>query len=253
MSARTYAISLSMLFVLLASCQSVRPPAPGIAFLPYGADYTTKPDFAQVEFRYPLTTPQLAALQPEQLDGMEQEQLDQLYARLTAGRIPDGAYRGRVVRVSGAAFSTVAEMSLSLKGLRLGDVVDVLWTDKAFDREARVARANSASGLTFPAKVYCGQSLLDARRESIVVDHLFADDIADYREMPEHLAGRRGLRVRNEIRMVRDGFYLGRAYVDRVFVLNFTLYNAGVAKLREVGRADECWVGSAAHRVENKP
>jgi hypothetical protein len=31
--------------------------------------------------------------------------------------------------------------------------------------------------------------------------------------------------VRDEIRMIRPGFYLGRAYLDRGFALNFTLYD----------------------------
>jgi len=30
--------------------------------------------------------------------------------------------------------------------------------------------------------------------------------------------------------MVRPGFYLGRAYLDRGFLLNFTLYNEAIAK-----------------------
>ena len=30
--------------------------------------------------------------------------------------------------------------------------------------------------------------------------------------------------------MVRPGFYLGRAYMDRVFLLNFLLYNEDIAK-----------------------
>ena len=57
------------------------------------------------------------------------------------------------------------------------------------------------------------------------------------------------MRVRDEIRMVRPGFYLGRAYVNRLFLLNFTLYNADVA---DAGAAafnsgkpitEDCWPG----------
>ena len=46
-----------------------------------------------------------------------------------------------------------------------------------------------------------------------------------YLEKLDHLVGRDGLAVRDEIRMVRPGFYLGRAYLNRVFGVNFTLYN----------------------------
>ena len=84
--------------------------------------------------------------------------------------------------------------------------------------------------LLFPAKLYCGQSLLDGRRESVIIDYAFTDDLPGYREMPDVLAGREGLEIRDEIRMVRPGFYLGRAYIKKVFALNFTLYNKAVAE-----------------------
>jgi hypothetical protein len=85
--------------------------------------------------------------------------------------------------------------------------------------------AGKETWLLFPAKLYCGQSLLDSRRESIIIDYFFTDEIAGYQENPDYLAGRRGLKVRDEIRMIRPGFYLGRAYLDRGFALNFTLYD----------------------------
>src|SRR5206468_11351131 len=74
----------------------------------------------------------------------------------------------------------------------------------------------------FPARLYCGQSLRDSRRESIIIDYSFSDldgDIDDYRPVPDNLAGGAGMRVRDEIRMVRPGFYLGRAYMDGMFAL----------------------------------
>ncbi len=63
--------------------------------------------------------------------------------------------------------------------------------------------------LLFPAKLYCGQSLLDGRRESVIIDYAFTDELPGYREHPDSLGGRKGLRIRDEIRMVRPGFYLG--------------------------------------------
>ena len=95
----------------------------------------------------------------------------------------------------------------------------------------------------FPAKVYCGQSLLDGRRESIVIDHAFSDDIEGYRNKPDALAGRDGFMVREEIRMVRPGLYLGRAYMGRVFVANFVL--ASEDPQQSTGQAKEdCFVGA---------
>jgi hypothetical protein len=104
--------------------------------------------------------------------------------------------------------------------------------------------------LLFPAKLYCGQSLLDTRRESVIVDYHFADDIEGYRARPDSLAGRGGLRIRDEIRMVRPGFYLGRAYANRMFLLNFTLFNSDVAQAGEADflanrpLAEDCWPAS---------
>jgi hypothetical protein len=90
--------------------------------------------------------------------------------------------------------------------------------------------------LLFPAKLYCGQSLLDGRRESIIIDYAYNDDLTDlYRDNPDNLVGRKGMRIRDEIRMVRPGFYLGRAYLNRVFALNFTLYNPEIAEAQEGG------------------
>ena len=76
--------------------------------------------------------------------------------------------------------------------------------------------------LLFPAKVFCGPSPIDRRRESIHIDYAYTDEIEGYREIPDALAGRNGFKVLDEIRMVRPGFYLGRAYMGDTFLLNFT-------------------------------
>ena len=94
--------------------------------------------------------------------------------------------------------------------------------------------------------------MVDARRESIIIDYAYNDELPGYRELPDSLAGRKGLRIRDEIRMVRPGFYLGRAYVNRIFLLNFTLYNPEIAEAE--GEAfvegedvtEDCWVGEQA-------
>ena len=83
--------------------------------------------------------------------------------------------------------------------------------------------------LLFPARLYCGQSLLDSRRESVIIDYFYTDEIPAIASGPDYLAGPRGLQVRDEIRMVRPGFYLGRAYIGKIFLLNFILYNKEIA------------------------
>lgn len=113
----------------------------------------------------------------------------------------------------------------------------------------------SNAWLLFPAKVYCGQSLIDARRESVVIDYNFTDEVEGYRASPDSLAGRSGLQIREEIRMIRPGFYLGRAYAGHMFMLDFTLLNADVA---DNGAAafvaggpvgEDCWVGEQIRRT----
>ena len=55
--------------------------------------------------------------------------------------------------------------------------------------------------------------------------------------------------------MVRPGFYLGRAYINRVFLLNFTLYNKAIAErdgpaFVKTGQAKEdCWGGTQARAL----
>lgn len=267
--------------------EQFKPKAPDIRFAPYDKPYQSKMDFAQLEYKLPLTAEELARITPDNLAALDQEQIDQIYARLTAGPIPDGPFDGRVLLPRGTSghfrvaeiAGGLAEYALQLKGLQVENLGETLWKGKMFYRNERVLRnriddlavlkqAGLVEGepkkatlngketwLLFPAKVYCGQSLLDARRESIIIDYFFTDEIPGYQEKPDFLAGRRGLRVRDEIRMVRPGFYLGRAYLDRVFLLNFTLYNEDIADrdgsaYLKTGRVtQDCWTGTQQHVV----
>ncbi len=51
-------------------------------------------DLARLEHEYPLSTGERESLTPERLANYSQEEVDQIYGRLTAGPIPDGAYDG---------------------------------------------------------------------------------------------------------------------------------------------------------------
>jgi hypothetical protein len=248
-------------------------------------------DFARLEHEFPLARADLMELTPANLKTLSQEEIDQIYGRLTAGPIPDGPYQGDLFFARGDSLRPRLQEILGGLGGRLaGEKIEVverlgrtLWKGKMFDRERMVLRnfiedvkpiggliddpdslltAEVARGgllgrilpttsvwLLFPAKLYCGQSLLDGRRESVIVDYLFGDGIEGYRPSPDSLAGRGGLRIRDEIRMVRPGFYLGRAYANRAFLLNFTLYNPEVADAATdaftAGEpiAEDCWPG----------
>jgi hypothetical protein len=253
---------------LLAGCATPKPPKPNIPFAPAGKDYPSKPDLARVEHTLPLTPAQRLILTPENLAALNQEELDQLYARLTAGPIPDGPYQGTVIFADGAGLRRLREiLGGGLKGFIVDREVDklerfaeLLWKGKVFYRDKmelrnqitnrqavarlfdadlskmRTATINGREvGLLFPAKLYCGQSLLDSRRESVIIDYLFGEDLDGYLPEIDYVAGRDGVQIRDEIRMVRPGFYLGRAYIARILLLNFTLYNQDVA---ERGKAE---------------
>ena len=238
--------------IQLAGCDAINEmlhPTPAIAFAPAGEGYAQKPDFAMVEHDFPLTMDELQKLTPDNLKNFTQEQLDQIYARLTAGPIPDGPFDGDLVFPKGASGDRrLSEIVGGLPGLatelKLHRVEDarrdavegqgVLSQRPAAAEPDRGPRAPQADHrgrsrarsrrspwtariqwLLFPAKLYCGQSLLDSRRESIIIDYFFTDEIPGYRQKPDFLAGRNGLAVRDEIRMVRPGFYLGRAYIEQ--------------------------------------
>ena len=270
----------------LTACGQPQPPE--IKFAPYGAGFATKPDFARVEHEFPLVPADLAKLTPDNLKAFDQEQIDQIYARLTAGPIPDGPYNGGLFFPKGASGENASpRSSAALRALhRLQDArswrpsAKPLWKGKVFYRNERVLRnriedlallkplidGDPASiakidvdgkdaWLLFPAKLFCGQSLLDSRRESIIIDYAFTDEIQGYRENPDYLAGRRGLKVRDEIRMVRPGLYLGRAYLGKVFLLNFTLENRQVAEREgpafvQTGQSrEDCWPGTQQRQL----
>ena len=253
---------------------------PDIAFSPHGDDYASKPDFAQVEYEHPIPLAELAKVTPKYLAGLGQEELDQLYARLSSGPIPDGPFDGEIVFPRGSSGKLRAAeiigglegLGVNFKGKMLETAGETLWKGKVFYRAEKVLRNRIQdlavlrpvigpgdipkidvdgrdAWLLFPAKLYCGQSLIDSRRESIIIDYAFSDEIRGYREKPDFLAGRRGLKVRDEIRMVRPGLYLGRAYMDHAFILNFVLYNKDVDKAGraafETGQVrDDCWPGT---------
>lgn len=271
--------------------------------VPKGEGYADKVDFAQLDSDPAYKIPQAAldALTPEEIAGWSQEELDQLYARLPSGPIPDGAFKGSIILAPGAGMKRMLDVAsgkeqstfvrdhkfLNLATKALGmeikgdeDLVRLLgesfWHGKVFYRDQKVLRnllepwhvrflswlAMGKLGLKFsgpntspdpaikkgefghkekrlfPAKLYCGQSILDSRRESVIIDYAYSDELPGYGEAPKlnAIASRKGLQIRDEIRMVKPGFYLGRAYAAKAFLLNFTLYNPKFTKSES-----ECW------------
>jgi hypothetical protein len=291
----------TLAFVLLSAAVTSaqrEPRPPDIPFAPLRDTALKDPDnpikvfridLARVEQEVPLSRVDLQKITVENLAVLSQEQLDQIYGRLTAGPIPDGAYLGDLFFARGDSMrKRLEEIFGGVEGRIVGASLDAmetigahLWKGKVFFRDQRVlrnmiqdlpplrglidnpdtiptttiprqgllSRFTDRVWLLFPAKLYCGQSLLDSRRESGIIDYLFADEIEGYRASPDSLAGRGGLKIRDEIRMVRPGLYLGRAYANRMFLLNFVLSNEDLMQ-RGMARfaagapiAEDCWPG----------
>jgi hypothetical protein len=291
--------------LLLCACNGTmaQPTPPAIPFAPIedtalkDPDNPTKVfriDFARVEHEFPLSRADLMKITQDNLPALSQEQIDQIYGRITAGPIPDGLYHGDLFFARGDSLRPRLEEILGgIEGRLTGANIEfverlgrALWKGKVFNREQRVLRnmiedaallrlvtddpatvptvtvpregflrhflPGNTVKLLFPAKLYCGQSLLDARRESVIVDYNYSDDIEGYRASPDSLGGRGGLRIRDEIRMVRPGLYLGRAYANRFLLLNFTLYSPEVAARDGASFtaggtvAEDCWAGEQA-------
>jgi hypothetical protein len=246
------AASLLTVFAIGGGC---RTAAPSVRFAPPGTET------ARLRSEFALTASERAALTPDNVKSLTQEQVDQIYTRLTAGPIPDGPFRGglffprdregnaRVADLPAPAPTLLAHVS-TLKVERLGRS---LWRGKVFFRSQGILR-NRVEDLTilrpaiddsldipkltfdgqttwllFPARVGCGESRLDTTRPSIVIDYSEGATIEGYREVPDKLVGPEGLNIRDEIRFVRPGFYLGRAYFGDRFALNFTLLDPAVA------------------------
>lgn len=248
-------------------------------------------DFARVEHDFPLSRADRMKITPDYLADLSQEQVDQIYGRLTAGPIPDGPHSGRMFFARGDSLERrldeilggVAGRISAVKIRALEVAGQNLWKGKMFYRDQGVLRnfiddlkplerliddpdtlmtatvprdgllgrlvKTNRVWLLFPAKLYCGQSLLDGRRESIVIDYLFGDEIEGWRESPDSLAGRGGLKIRDEIRMVKPGLYLGRAYANRIFLLNFLVFSPEAAERGDFAFtagdpiAEDCWAG----------
>src|SRR3546814_9990789 len=134
----------------------------------------------------------------ENIKNFDQEQLDQIYARLSAGPIPDGAFDGDLVFPKGSSgdhrlseiVGSIGGMAVEWKTLKLEDLGRALWKGKVFYRDQRLLRnriedtsllqplvgsdlgdlpKKTVNGedqwLLFPAKLLCGQKLLDSRRD----------------------------------------------------------------------------------------
>ncbi len=253
------AVVLVIVTVVFLKSRDKPPEEPSLPFGPTGDGAL---DFDSLDAQHPLSAADLARLNPENIETFNQDQIDQIYARLDAGPIPDGPYRGSFFFSEGSDFRNLADVLGSLRGGGidfgldlLTGVGEMLWQGKVFYREPLELRNiidkelivgalfgvskdemviaevfDDEVALLFPAKLYTGHSQFDPRKSSVIIDYAETAQIDGYIEKIDRLVGKQGLQIRDEIRMLRPGFYLGRAYFGSLFGLNFTLYNEDVAR-----------------------
>src|SRR5262245_60060903 len=241
-----YAVFLLMLG---AGCHHAPP---NVRFAPPGTDK------ARLRSEFALTDDE--RLTPDSIRGLTQEQIDQLYQRLSAGPIPDGPFRGDLffpkdanghARLRDVA-DPVPPLLADVSAMQLREIGRAFWRGKVFFRSQGIVRNRiedlallkpvigntdgiqkltfdgQTTWLLFPAQLSCGESRFDPSQRSIVVDYAKGSEIEGYREKPDKLAGPEGLNIRDEIRVIRRGLYLGRAYFGPKFGLNFTLLDPTV-------------------------
>ena len=135
-----------------------------------------------------------------QLLAMSQTQLDDLFRASPPGDIPNGTAKGTAIIAPGTRYSeTIAEM-----------INHFGWQGKVFDAQKGVLKNRIlAFGLeAIVAKVYKGPSWLDDK-ECIVLDYSETSTIAHW--------------IRDEIRLIGPGFYLGKVYWAKKRLIDFCL------------------------------
>jgi hypothetical protein len=135
-----------------------------------------------------------------QLLQMSNEQLDQLFSASPAGEIPNGQAKGTAIIASGTRFSAEIAEFVSL----------FAWQGKTFDAQRGVLTNRLlVFGLNaIVATVYKDNSWLDGK-ECIVLDYSKTSLVAQW--------------IRDEIRLIGSGFYLGRVYWDKRPLIHFAL------------------------------
>ena len=139
-------------------------------------------------------------LDPSQLQTMTPQELDELFKRSPAGAVPDGEADGTVLLASGTDLIGPLARLIHFVG----------WKGKVFDRE-RGELLNKISPLGIEAvraKVYKEASWFD-EKETIVLDYSDTSLVAQW--------------IRDEIREVSPGVYLGLVFWERSKILHFAL------------------------------
>jgi hypothetical protein len=131
---------------------------------------------------------------------MSQAQLDDLFTKSAAGPIPDGPANGTAIFAPGTVFSPAIAQAINF----------FAWQGKTFDGPHGVLRNRiSVLGLNaIVAEVYKGPSWYD-KKECIVLDYSKTSTVAGW--------------IRDEMRQLEPGTYLGKVYGGEKPLINFAL------------------------------
>lgn len=135
-----------------------------------------------------------------QLMKMSQTDLDNLFRASPPGDIPNGTANGTAIIAPGTVFSPAIAEMINLFG----------WQGKVFDAQTGLLKNRIlAFGVeAIVARVYKAASWLDGQ-ECIVLDYSETSVVAE--------------RIRDEIRLIGPGFYLGKVYWSGKQLFDFSL------------------------------
>lgn len=135
---------------------------------------------------------------------LDRDELDEIYMKAEAGNIPSGDSRGTAI-VAGSFFARCYARFARLFAWQ-GKVFDLFSPEQQY---GLLVNKISPFSLTFiVAKVYKDASWMDGR-ETIVIDYSKTSFFAK--------------KIRDEIREVKPGVYLGKVWWGRTRILDFAL------------------------------
>ena len=135
---------------------------------------------------------------------LSREELDQVYREAEAGTIPSGDTRGTAI-VAGSLLAKAYAAFARLFGWQ-GKVFDLFAAD--CDKGLLINKITPLSLSFIVAKVYRDKSWMDGK-DTIVIDY----------STTSFFAGR----IRDEIREVEPGIYLGKVWFGKLRILDFAL------------------------------
>jgi hypothetical protein len=143
----------------------------------------------------------------QELLKMSQAQLDELFTQSPAGEMPEGEAKGTAIVAPGTTYAQNIAVFVN----------QFAWQGKVFDPVKGVLRNRvSPFGLNaVMAKIYKAESWMDGK-ECIVLDYSETSLVARW--------------VRDEIRKVAPGLYLGKVYWSKKRLIDFALEVVGPAE-----------------------